>query len=79
MDDGATILALIGGFFIFIVIGWLVLMLLIIIPTWKICTRAGYSGAVALFHLLPFIGSLIVLAILGLGTWPNGEARRPGA
>lgn len=52
----------------------LLLALVLIIPTWRVCTRAGYSGALSLFHLVPVIGSLIVMAVLAFGTWPNGEA-----
>ena len=48
--------------------------LVLIIPTWRICTRAGYSGAWALLHLVPIIGAFIVMAILAFGDWPNGEA-----
>ena len=48
--------------------------LVLIIPTWRICTRAGFSGALSLFHLVPVIGSFIVMAILAFSDWPNGEA-----
>ena len=48
--------------------------LVLIIPTWRICTRAGFSGALSLFHLVPLIGSFIVMAVLAFSTWPNGEA-----
>lgn len=56
----------------------LLLALVLIIPTWRICTRAGFSGAWSLLHFLPVIGSFIVMAILAFGDWPNGEARSPG-
>jgi hypothetical protein len=52
-----------------------VLALVLIVPTWRICTRAGFSGAWSLLHLLPMIGSFIVMAILAFGDWPTGEAR----
>ena len=55
-------------------IGHLLVALVLIIPTWRICTRAGFSGALSLFHLVPFIGSLIVMAVLAFSLWPNGEA-----
>jgi hypothetical protein len=55
-------------------IGHLLIALVLIIPTWRICTRAGFSGALSLFHLIPVIGWLIVMGILAFGTWPNGEA-----
>ena len=51
-----------------------VLALALIIPTWRICTRAGFAGAWALLHFLPVIGSFIVMAILAFGDWPHGEA-----
>lgn len=50
--------------------------LILIIPTWRICSRAGFSGALSLLHLVPLIGSFIVMAILAFGTWPAGEAIR---
>ena len=64
-----------------LVVGFLVIhllfALLLIVPTWRICRRAGFSGALALFHLVPVIGSFIVMAVLAFSTWPAGEAR-PG-
>jgi len=57
-----------------IVIVHLLLALLLIIPSWRILARAGYSGALSLFHLVPVIGSFIVMAILAFGDWPAGEA-----
>ena len=53
----------------------LLIALLLIIPSWRIFSRAGYSGALSLFHLVPLIGSFIVMAILAFGDWPAGEAR----
>jgi uncharacterized membrane protein YhaH (DUF805 family) len=65
----------IGSFLLMVLfIGHLLLALILIIPTWKICARAGYSGAWSLLHLVPFVGSFIVMAILAFGDWPNGEA-----
>jgi hypothetical protein len=63
---------------IFIVIGHLLLSLLLIIPTWRICQRAGFSGALSLFHFVPIIGSFIVMAVLAFSSWPNGEAAGQG-
>ncbi len=65
----------IGSLVLFaILIGHLLLALVLIIPTWRICTRAGFSGALSLFHLVPLIGSFIVMAVLAFSSWPNGEA-----
>ena len=54
----------------------LVVALIVIVPTWRILTRAGYSGAWSLLYLVPVIGGFIVMAILAFGDWPNGEATR---
>jgi hypothetical protein len=54
-------------------IGHLLVALVLIIPTWRICVRAGFSGALSLFHLVPVVGWLIVMAVLAFSTWPNGE------
>jgi hypothetical protein len=61
---------------LFFAIVHLLVALVLIIPTWRICTRAGFSGALSLFHLVPLIGSFIVMAVLAFSDWPNGEARR---
>jgi hypothetical protein len=60
----------------FFVLGHILLSLLLIIPTWRIFTRAGFSGALSLLHLVPVVGSLIVMAILAFSDWPAGEAQR---
>lgn len=63
--------------FLAIMIIHVLFALLLIIPTWRICTRAGFSGALSLFHLVPVIGSFIVMVILAFSTWPAGEAKPP--
>jgi hypothetical protein len=70
---GLGTLALLG-----LAIVHLLMALVLIIPTWRICTRAGFSGALSLFHLVPVIGSFIVMAVLAFSDWPNGEASPPG-
>jgi hypothetical protein len=55
-------------------IGHFLIALVLIIPTWRICVRAGFSGALSLFHLVPVVGSFIVMAVLAFSTWPNGES-----
>jgi len=59
---------------LFLAIAHLLVALVLIIPTWRICTRAGFSGALSLFHLVPLIGSFIVMAVLAFSDWPSGEA-----
>lgn len=73
--DLLTWLFALGSFTVaFLLVGYLLMSLVLIIPTWRICTRAGFSGALSLFHLVPFIGSFIVMGMLAFSTWPAGEA-----
>lgn len=37
---------------------------------WRICTKAGYSGAMALLLLIPGIGGIILILMLAFGDWP---------
>ena len=60
----------------FIIAAYLLFSLVLIIPTWRICQRAGFSGAVSLLLLVPLIGGFIVMSILAFSEWPAGEARR---
>lgn len=76
MDPISWLLGL-GSLLVFgIVVVHLLTALVLIIPTWRICTRAGFSGALSLFHLVPLIGLFIVMAVLAFSDWPNGEASR---
>lgn len=54
--------------------GLFVLLLLMAFPIfcfWRIFTKAGYNGAMALIWLIPGLGPLIVICILAFGKWPN--------
>jgi hypothetical protein len=37
---------------------------------WRICSKAGYHGALSLIQLVPAIGMIILLIILAFGNWP---------
>ncbi|MBV8153829.1 MAG: hypothetical protein JO160_07800 [Candidatus Eremiobacteraeota bacterium] len=41
---------------------------------WRIFTKAGYNGALALLNLVPGVGPLICVCILGFGRWPIEDA-----
>jgi hypothetical protein len=77
MDD-KTAAWILGAGLIVVILGaimyFVIMVLALVIPTWRICNRAGYSGAMSLLHLIPGVGTLIVFAILAFGTWPAGEA-----
>jgi hypothetical protein len=75
--DPVTWLLGLGSLLVFgVVVLHLLTALVLIIPTWRVFTRAGFSGALSLFHLVPLIGLFIVMAVLAFSDWPNGEASR---
>lgn len=76
LNSGLHWLMAIGGVMVLLILlGHLLLALLLVIPTWRICQRAGFSGALSLLHFVPAVGSLVVMAILAFSDWPAGEAR----
>lgn len=44
-------------------------------PFWRIYRRAGLPGWWSLSALIPFIGLVAVIAIIGHARWPNLPAR----
>lgn len=55
-----VILVLLGlGLFAFSIYCW-----------WRIFSKAGYSGAMALLMLIPGIGALVMVLVLAFGDWP---------
>jgi uncharacterized membrane protein YhaH (DUF805 family) len=37
---------------------------------WRIFAKAGYNGAMSLLNLIPGIGPIICMIVLGFGRWP---------
>lgn len=50
-------------------------VLLLIIPLWKICGRAGFNPALSLIAIIPLLGLLIVGGILAFSEWPVSKSR----
>ena len=44
--------------------------ILIVIPFWKICSKAGFSGAISLLILVP-IANIILIFFLAFSEWPS--------
>ena len=60
LGTGLGWLLTIGGVVVlFVVIGHVLLALVLIVPTWRICVRAGFSGWLSLLHLVPVVGRLL--------------------
>jgi hypothetical protein len=77
--DMMTVIAWLIGLGVFALMAILVVhvlfALLLIVPSWRILERAGFSGLLSLFHLVPVVGPFIVMAILAFSDWPTGEGR----
>jgi uncharacterized membrane protein YhaH (DUF805 family) len=52
-------------------LGAVIALVLIIVPLWRICTRAGFNGVLSLLALIPWLGVVIVGAILSFANWPT--------
>jgi len=58
-----------------IVFGAIVVSVLItVIPFWKICSKAGFSGALALLMLVP-IANIILPFYIAFAEWPALKAQ----
>lgn len=54
---------------------WIIVLLAIavaLVPFWKICVKAGFSGWLSIFFLVPII-NLVALWVLAFSTWPNNK------
>ena len=58
-----------AGIMAFALLFSLVVTIFFIWLFWRIFTKAGMSGALALINLVPFVGPIIVLCILAFGNW----------
>ena len=53
------------------IIFYLVFVALFIVPLWKVCSRAGFNGALSLLALIPWLGLIIVGGVLSFAAWPQ--------
>jgi uncharacterized membrane protein YhaH (DUF805 family) len=51
-------------------IGGLIVLVLVIVPLWRICTRAGFSGWWSLLVMVPLL-NLIMLWVFAYAKWPR--------
>jgi len=68
--DSAATAGLVGGLLIVYFVVIIATVALFIWVYWRIFSKAGYSGALALLNLVPGIGPLICVLILAFGRWP---------
>jgi uncharacterized membrane protein YhaH (DUF805 family) len=51
----------------------LLVAVLTVLPFWKICTKAGYSGWLSLLVLIPLV-NIVFLYFLAFAEWPSLRA-----
>jgi hypothetical protein len=49
-------------------------LIIAVIPFWRIVSKAGYNGAWALLMFIPFV-NLIMLYVFAFNTWPTEQSR----
>ncbi len=74
-DADAAAAGLLAGFACVYIVLVLGITAFFIFCLWRIFTKAGYSGAMALIALLPGLGPIICLCILAFGNWPALRGR----
>jgi hypothetical protein len=50
---------------------------ILIVPTWFICKKAGFSPWLSFICLVPTVGLLILLYVLAFAEWPSQRAAVP--
>ena len=57
------------------VVGSFAFALVVLIPLWRLCQRAGLAPAIALIAFVPYLGIVIVAAILAFARWRGAPDR----
>ena len=54
---------------------WMLLVAaIVVLPFWRICTKAGYSGWLSLLILIP-LANVVFVYFLGFSEWPSSRGR----
>jgi hypothetical protein len=62
-----------GWIFLFLIpiLGWIVLVVLMIIATWRIFEKRNYPGWFSLSMIIPKIGAILYVIIIGFVAWKD--------
>jgi hypothetical protein len=55
--------------------GWLISVLIVLVPFWRILGRAGFPPALSLLLFIPLLGWLGIVGLLAFGDWPSLRPR----
>lgn len=53
---------------------WLLLLVIFVIPAWRVVAKAGFNGAWSLLLLIPFV-NLIAIWVFAFMRWPVAHPR----
>jgi hypothetical protein len=53
---------------------WLIVAVVIVIPFWRICAKAGYSPWLGLLAVVPLV-NLFLIYFLAFSEWPSQKGR----
>ena len=68
---------IIAAYLAILAIFYVVSVALLMIPSWIICKKAGFSQWLSLLCLIPTLGILVLLYVLAFGDWPSQRAVQP--
>lgn len=68
-DSSSSLQTFLAAYFAIVAVIVIASIIFNIVVYWRICSKAGYSGAMSLLMFVPF-GFLIMLCILAFGNWP---------
>jgi hypothetical protein len=69
MQETMPSLSVIVLILVFVILMLVVLAVITVIPFWRICTKAGFPGALSLLMLVP-LGNLILPFYIAFADWP---------
>ena len=79
MMEGPNLVPALGImiFVFFGLIGLVLWVLLTVVPFWKICSKAGFPGALSLLMLVP-VANVILPFYIAFAEWPALRQAQPG-
>jgi hypothetical protein len=75
--DPNMVSGIIAAYLAIFAICYVVGVTLLLVPTWFICKKAGFSPWLSLLCLLPSLGMLILLYVLAFAEWPSQRIVQP--
>jgi len=58
-----------------VLFSFILTLVLLLFPLWKIFGKAGFNPLLSLLLLIPFFGAVACVLILAFGRWPATEGR----